>query len=159
VERYGDFAEFHRFDLALPHTAGGEELNEAQHSAPAMSRSAFEWMKEVSNKLSRVYDKLDAILKGTHMLNATLPTDMPWVRSLSVRLRRSLQIVMLLYLLIFLWPSYHYGLYLYPEDEIPADVYDAVPEVFGFGFFPDIFVALAARFIAVPFSFALVALV
>src|SRR5262245_7517403 len=94
------------------------------------------------------------------MLDTTLSTDMPWVRYLSVRLRRSLQVVMLLYLLLFLWPSYQYGLYLYPEDEMPIEVELAVPDMFGFlGLLPVIFITVAPRLLAVSFSFTLVALV
>jgi hypothetical protein len=51
---------------------------------------------------------------------ATLTTDMPWTRYLSWHVRRGIQWVMLLYFLIFLFPSYAYGMYRYSEDVIPA---------------------------------------
>jgi hypothetical protein len=95
------------------------------------------------------------------MITALESADMPWVRYLSLRIRRSIQIVMLLYLLLFLIPSYLYGMYGYTEEEMEfSDQFSTVSLWFGFfGLFPGIFVSLAARFVVIPFAFALAALV
>jgi hypothetical protein len=92
----------------------------------------------------------------------TLTSDMPWTRHLSRHVRRGIQWVMLLYFLIFLLPSYAYGMYRYSEDEMARSHY--FQSVVGswvdiFGLFPGVFVMFAARFAVVPCSFALVALV
>jgi hypothetical protein len=91
----------------------------------------------------------------------TLTTDMPWTRHLSRHVRRGIQWVMLLYFLIFLLPSYAYGLYRYSEDQMArSDYFQSVGSwVDIFGLFPGVFVMFAARFAVVPCSFALVALV
>jgi hypothetical protein len=95
------------------------------------------------------------------MTDTILTTDMPWVRYLNWRMRRGIQYVLLLYFLQFLLPSYIYGMYRYSEDEMAfSDYFQSISPWFEFfALFPGVFVVLAARFVAVPFAFALVALV
>jgi hypothetical protein len=95
------------------------------------------------------------------MTDTILITDMPWVRYLERRIRRGIQYVMLLYFLQFLLPSYIYRMYRYSEEEMAfSDYFQSISPWFEFfALFPGVFVMLAARFIVVPFAFALVALV